>query len=214
MTKTTISYEDKFKQLQHQLLSAYETYYVWKTLQREEYNAVYKLNNGFWSAVLPALQHEWFMGLARIFECSSYSKSGKIISVHSLIETHPNATRAQKATDFLDTNSTVLFNIDRIRDLRYAHNNASYLTNTKVFGSRFEIKYTEIEEVFEFTDKMLGILHPEEDNGYSLDHLKKEAEFHTKDVLTGLKYFNEKRTEYRNNWQANLQQQYEFPPKN
>ncbi|HQU08046.1 MAG: hypothetical protein B7X04_03285 [Parcubacteria group bacterium 21-54-25] len=38
----TISYEEKFKQLQNLLLADYATFYVWETLQNEKYN-MYKI---------------------------------------------------------------------------------------------------------------------------------------------------------------------------
>lgn len=195
-----ISYKQKFEQLQHLLLGAYETFYVWKALQNEKYNELYKINNGFWSAVIPALQHEWFIALARLFENSKYSKSGSVISVYSLIHEHPNKERAAQASDFLHKNKKVIQNISRIRDHRYAHNNANFLVNPKEFEARFSIKYAELEDMFEFSDKLLGLLHPEDGHGYTLDHMKKEAERDTKDAIDGLEYFNAKRKEHREKW--------------
>jgi hypothetical protein len=212
MGRKSISYEDKFKQLQNLLLGAYETFYVWKALQKEEYNELFPVSNAFWVVTLPALQHEWFMGLARLFEDSSYSKSGAVVSVYSLIQEHPLKERTEIANDFLNKNKVVINNIARIRDYRHAHNNADFLINSKDFEKRFPIKYGEIEDIFEFTDKMLGILHPEDGHGYSLDHMKEEAERHTSDVMVGLKYFYQKREEYRRNWITTRQGKYEFPP--
>lgn len=207
------SYNKKFEQLQHLLLGAYETFYVWKTLQKEEYNKTYTINNGFWGAVLPALQHEWFIGLARLFENSKYTKNGKVFSMYSLIEEHPDKERVKMAKEFLDKNIKAIENITRIRDHRHAHNNVSFHVDPKESEKKFPIKYSEIEDIFEFTDKMLGILHPDDGHGYSLDHLKEEAERDTKDVIDGLEYFNNKRIEHRNLWVKNGAGTIHFPPK-
>jgi hypothetical protein len=208
-----ISYKQKFEQLQHQLLGAYETFYAWKALQDEKYNELYRLDNGFWSAVIPALQHEWFIGLARLFEDSKYSKNGTVISAYSLIQEHPNKERAKQAGEFLDKNQKVINNISRIRDHRHAHNNANFLVNPKEFEVRFSIKYTELEDMFEFSDKLLGFLHPEDGHGYVLDHMREETERDTKDVMEGLKYFNTKRKEHRERWRQEGGDPF-FPPKN
>jgi len=208
-----ITYEEKFKQLQNLLLAAFETFYTWKTLQNEEYNDLYKINSGFWGAVIPALQHEWFIGLARLFEDSQYARSGAIVSVYSLISEHPNKERAAQATEFLDKNKKVINNIARIRDHRHAHNNANFLVNPKDFEKRFSIKYSELESMFEFSDQLLGILHPEDEHGYMLNHLKEEAERDTKGVVEGLRYFNTKRNEHRQRWLKDRVGSIHFPPK-
>jgi hypothetical protein len=200
MSVHSISYEAKFAQLQTLLLGAYETFYTWKALQNEEYNDLYKINNGFWSAVIPALQHEWFIGLARLFEDSKHSRSGTVVSVYSLIQEHPNKERAQQAKEFVEKNQRVIQNITRIRDHRHAHNNANFLINPKEFEKRFSIKYAELEGMFEFSGKLLGFLHPEDGHGYMLDHLKEEAERDTKDTMGALRYFNTKRKEHREKW--------------
>jgi hypothetical protein len=209
-----ITYEEKFKQLQTLLLAAYETFYVWKALQDEKYNDLYKKSSGFWSAIIPALQHEWFIGLARLFEDSQHTRSGKVVSVYSLISEHPNKERAGKASEFLDKNKGVINNIARIRDHRHAHNNANFFVNPKEFEKKFSIKYGDLEGMFEFSDKLLGILHPEDGHGYMLDHLKEEAERDTKDVMEGLQYFNTKRDEHRQKWVKDGIGSIHFPPKN
>jgi hypothetical protein len=207
-----ITYKQKFEQLQHLLLGAYATYYTWKALQKEEYNELYRINNDFWSAVIPALQHEWFIGLARLFEDSRYSKSGSVVSVFSLIAEHPNKERAKEAGIFLDKNQKVLKNITRIRDHRHAHNNAEFLINPQDFEKRFSIKYAELDEIFEFSDRILSFLHPEDGHGYVLGHLREEAERDTKDVMDGLEYFNTKRKEHREKWVKDGIGSPAFPP--
>ena len=210
--KKTPSYEEKFRQFQSLFLASYETYYVWKALQNEEHNELFSFNNGFWSAVIPALQHEWFIGLARLFEDSVLSKQGTVVSVYALIESHPNQSKVKEASEFFDKNHVVINSITRIRDHRHAHNNMNALMNPKDFEKRFPLKYSEVEDIFEFADRILSILHPEDGHGYMLDHLKEDGERHTKDVIEALRYFNKKRNEYREKWMENGNN-YQFPPK-
>lgn len=205
------SYEEKFKKTQDLLLGAFSTYYSWKSLQVPENQNIYNVNNDFWSVTIPALQHEWFLGLARIFEDSSYTRNGQVLSVYSLITNHPDNVRKQQAQDFLDKNKKVLTNIERVRDHFHAHNNLDALMNPKEFELRFSIKYDEIEEIFQFADKLLGILHPEDGHGFVLDHLKEEAEKDTQDVITGLKYFNKKRKDHYQSWTYNSTNIHDFP---
>ncbi len=195
-----MTYKQKFQQLQHLLLGTYSTFYVWKILQNEEYNCLYKTDNGFWSVVLPALQHEWFIGLARIFEDSKYSKSGAVVSVYSLVMEHPVKERVKEVTLLLSENDKVIKNIARIRDHRYAHNNINFLINPKEFEKKFLIKYSEIERIFEFSDKLLSLLHPEDGHGYMLERLREEAERDSIDVMKSLTFFNKMRDEHRQKW--------------
>ncbi|MFA5172816.1 MAG: hypothetical protein WC435_00225 [Candidatus Paceibacterota bacterium] len=195
-----ITYKEKFEQLQDLLLGAFNTFYVWKALQTEENNDVYKEDGNFWSVVIPALQHEWFISLARLFEDSRFSDKGKVISVHALIKEHPNSTKVKDAKEFIQKNDRVFKNITRIRDLRHAHNNARFLVSPKGFEKKFELKYGELEEIFEFADKLLEILHPEDNYGYILDHMKDEARIHTEDIIRGLRYFFNERNKYRKRW--------------
>lgn len=208
-----ISYKEKFEQFQHLMLAAFGTFYVWKSLQNEEYNDVYKMDGSFWSAVLPALQHEWFIGLARLFEESRYSSEGRVISVYVLMREHPDSVRVKEVGEFLKRNGRVLNNIARIRDHRHAHNNAQFLISPKDFQKRFEIKYSELEEIFEFANKLLGILHPEDDHGYVLDHLKKEAQTHTEDIVRAVRHFFAERNEHRKKWAHGEVDDPDFPSK-
>lgn len=214
MSKAKISYKDRFGQFQHQAIVAYEAYYVWKALQKPENQEIYNANSGFWSVALLALQNEWFMGLARLYEESSHSQSGKVISVHSLVSDHPNQERAKLAKAFVEQNRPVLNNIARIRDHRLAHNNAQLLTNPKEFEKRFSIKYADLDRIFEFTAELLGILYPDDGHGYALDHLKSEAEHHTDYLIDGLKYFYEQRKEHINKFVRGEINNPTFPPKN
>lgn len=208
-----VSYKDKFDKLQGLLLSAYTTFYVWKRLQNEKNNDLYNFNKGFWAAVLPALQNDWFIGLARLFEDSRYAQSGEVISVHSLISEHANKRRVEEANEFLIKNSKVIKNIARIRDNRHAHNNARTLVDPKDFEKKFSVRYDELEAMFEFSDKILGILHPEDGHGYMLNHLKEEAERDTDDIIVGLRYFNTKRSNHRQKWVKEGIGSIHFPPK-
>jgi hypothetical protein len=207
-----LSYAEKFKLLQDHLLAAFQTFEFWKTLQNPENQTVYNKNPAFWNTVFRSMQESWFMGLARIFEDSQYSESGKVLSVFGLVEEHPNQVRAQEARNFISENSAAIANINRIRDHHYAHNNTKHLADPSVLMERFPLKNEEIIKIFHFSDKLLSLLHPDDGNGYVLDHIQDEARRDANDVVAGLKYFNEKRDAHFEDTLNGKGFDFKFPP--
>ena len=92
-----MTYKLKFDAIKQQLLGALSTYYLWKTLRDSK--ELYLYNKEFWWLVIPALQNEWFMVLARLHESSQWTKSGKVLSIFSLLQDHPDTERAAKALE-------------------------------------------------------------------------------------------------------------------
>ncbi len=205
------TYREKFDKITNLLLAAYLTFYVWKALQKEENNDVFT-GSEFWTVVIPALQHEWFIGLARLYEDSNYSKRGTVLSVYSLIPEHPDKERAKQAEDFLEKNAATLNSINRVRDHEHAHNNTTHLLKPGELFKRFPLKYHEIEELFEFTDKLLSILNPEEGHSWVVSHLREDAERDTEDVISGLRYFKTQRTKHRERYARGETDDHTFPP--
>ncbi|MDE1945458.1 MAG: hypothetical protein KGI03_04295 [Patescibacteria group bacterium] len=212
MARRPIPYEKKFEQLQQRLVSAYATFYVWKALQNDAYNKIYKHHNPFWAAVLPALQHEWLIELARVYEDSSWSKAGVVVSAQALAREAPNAARAKEAVDLLQANNSTIQSIGRLRDNQLAHNNARHLSDPKKLLEKFPLKYADIEDVFELTHKILSLLHPEDGHGYMLDHVKKEAEIHTKGLMELVWWVQQKRDQHREEWRKTGVGSIHFPP--
>ncbi len=116
----------------HELLKqAHYVFYVWKALQNEKYNSIYATNHFFWRATLDSLQNEWLMLLAKVYENSSHSKSGKVLSVYYLLDKQKDSIRAQKAKVILDEHKETIENICILRSNRLAHTNQTHDGLTK-----------------------------------------------------------------------------------
>ena len=186
-----MTYKLKFDAIKQQLLGALSTYYLWKTLRDSK--ELYLYNKEFWWLVIPALQNEWFMVLARLHESSQWTKSGKVLSIFSLLQDHPDTERAAKAYKFLNDNSEILSKIKSYRHNINAHNNLEVIGNKGKFEADNIILYSEIESFFNFTSEMLSILENNNGVGYMLEHIKDEAKFSGLHTIQALKYFELKK---------------------
>jgi len=67
-------YKSRFEVLYQLLARTHLCFYVWKGLQKKEYEVLFAKNSNFWSAVLFSLLEGWLQSLANTYEESKYSK--------------------------------------------------------------------------------------------------------------------------------------------
>jgi len=188
------SYESKFNKIKTQLLNAFATFHVWKALQVETNKEIYKDNIGFWSPTIPALEREWLITLARLFEDSRHTKRGDTLSIYSLITEHPDSDKKTAAEAYLLKNKNIYSDIKELRDKHLAHNDLKALMNVRGKGRKLTIGA--IEDMLNFTNELLKILDSDNDRSYSLSVLKQQAETDTEYLIIALKYFHENRDKY------------------
>lgn len=168
-------------------------FYVWKSLQKEEYNKHFKYNNIFWSATLSALHYSCLSALSKLYEKSNYSKTNKVISVFSLLENQLDKKKKSVVEGYLLKHSNTIKNLKVRRDNEFAHNNKEHLLNPKNIESKKPLKYKDIEKLLDDTPDILSNLHPDSNVGYSYFGFKNNCRDGVEYFMKQLDFFfNEK----------------------
>jgi hypothetical protein len=205
-------YERRFEKAYSRLVEAHGFFFVWRALQKKEYEEYWKGTANFWNPVISALDQSWMLSLAKIYENSSYSKNDEVISIHSLVEHQPDTKRKEEARKLLEEKKNLLKNIEIVRHHILAHNNAEHKISREEVFKRFPIKYAEIEALFSMTEELFHLLHPEPNHSLSMEGFNEKCETDVKAVMKKMKF-----------WEDELLKHYErikngepysdFPPK-
>jgi len=206
-----VEYKQRFEKAYQLLVEAHAFYFTWKGLQKEEYRQYWK-ELSFWNAVICALDRSWMLSLAKIYEKSDYSEKDEIISIYSLVEHQTDEERKKKAKEILENKREVLKNISIIRHNLGAHNNAKYILNPNDLLEKFPIKYDEINSLFEMTIDIFHLLHPENDNGLTMDLFNEECINDTRMIMKKLKYYDNERQRHYEKCKNREIPQSVFPP--
>lgn len=189
-------------------------FYVWKHLQKEEYNKHFKYNNIFWFATLHALHYSWLSSLSKLYEDSNYSKTNKVISVFSLMKNQPDQAKKDIIKNYLLKHSNTIKNLKTRRDNEFFHNNKEHLLNPKNIESKKPIKYKEIEALLNDTPSILSNLHPDSNVGYSYFGFEKNCQDSVKYFMKQLDFFFNEKEKHTEKFKKGEVSNILFPPLN
>lgn len=205
-------YETRFEKLFREFNEAHLFFFTWRALQKEEYEKHWKQESNFWNAVNSSLNKSWMLALAKIYEESSFSKKDEIISLFSLVNHQIDSGRQKQIKDFLNMNKNLFKNIKIIRDNILAHINAEYKMSREDLFKKFPIKYGEIEKLFEATEELFHLLHPQSNHSLSMEGFNQGCETDVKKIMEKIAFFtNEQRKHFERI--ENGVPYSEFPPK-
>jgi hypothetical protein len=205
-------YKRRFENAYSLLVEAHSFFFVWRALQKKAYEPLWKGTANFWGAVIPALDQSWMLALAKIYENSAWSKNDTIISIYSLVEHQADTGRKSKAKQLLAKKKVLLKNLKTVRNRLLAHNNAKHRENPKELFKKYPIKYKEIEELFEMTEQIFHLLHPEPNHGLSMEGFNEKCGKDVELVMKKLKYYNDERLKHFQKMKNGMPFT-EFPPK-
>ena len=189
-------YEKRFEEAYKKLVEAHSFFFVWRALQKEEYNHYWRGTTNFWGAVNSSLNQSWMLSLAKIYENSSYSKNDEVISIYSLVEHQLDAGRKEKAEKLLEDKKEFLKNISIIRHHLLAHNNAEQKIDRTELFKRFPIKYADIEALFVMTEELFHLLHPEPNHSLSMEGFNEKCEQDVKRVMQKMKFWEDEQLKH------------------
>lgn len=205
-------YNGRFEKAYSHLTEAHGFFFVWKALQKKEYEHYWRGTSNFWTATISALDQSWMLSLARIYENSFYSKNDEVISLYSLVEHQPDTQRKEKAKKLLEEKEDLLKNIGIIRHHILAHNNAEHkITREKLF-KRFPIKYSEIESIFAMTEEIFHLLHPEPNHSLSMEGFNEKCGKDVEMVMKRMKFWEDEHLKHVQRIEDGKPYS-EFPPK-
>lgn len=143
------TWEKGFAVFYKEIQEAFSSFYVWKALQKKEYNKIFEKNGYFWSSVLGSLKTDFLIRLARAYEDSRFTKKdGSVFSAYSICSN----IDLPEAKSILDKNKDLLHKLGDWRDQTLMHNDI----NPKLP----KIKNGDIEKIFGISKKLLPLLDP------------------------------------------------------
>jgi len=209
------TYKEKFDSLYQLIARANGVFYSWRGLQKKEYEKIFNNNKAFWVSTLISMEENWLNQLANLYEEGKYSKSGKLISIPSLIIDLENTgliTKANAAKKIIKKNYGIIKNIGILRNHQLSHNNVDHLINPKNLLKKFPIKYKKVEDLLKISGKLLSALNPDKDHGYAFERFNEDAERDSQEVIKKLAYFEKLKSEHLKKFKSGEVNSPMFPP--
>lgn len=136
-----------FKRLSYLVFQIMHQFFVWRHLQRPEYDSAYKDRKHFWTTVIIALYEAFLLNLANIFD----EKDKRVLSVYTFLEKLKDKTKRQTLVDLVHSAKyeNALKRLSQWRNNMLAHKNMHFVLNPKELTARFPFTYEEIENLLE-----------------------------------------------------------------
>ena len=125
---------------------AFSQFVIWKDLQNAEYNPIFEKNKYVWTTLIRSLFLGFSAKLAKLTENFTEKQNpryGEVISIFYLLEL------------VLEEYKETLEKIKRLRNKILMHNDLETLTNLNSFTKELDLKYGDIEDVFQ---KLISVL--------------------------------------------------------
>ena len=161
-------------------------FYVWKTLQNNNYNKIYNKDKYFWTAVIYSLRDNFLIELAKIFE---KTKKYNILSIHYLLDLIPKGEEREDIEKEISNYKPTIDNLIKWRGNLLAHRNKYFALNSNELSKRFPIKNDEIEKLINLLEKMLGkidSLRTKKGIVYTFSLIKEESQKDTENIIKNL----------------------------
>lgn len=121
---------------------AFRQFVIWKNLQNERYNLIFKQNEYLWTTLMRSLLIGFSIELAKLTEKQN-SRHEEVISIFYLLELE------------IEDHRETLEKIKKLRNKVLMHNDLKTLISLDVFMSELDLKYGDIENIFK---KLIYIL--------------------------------------------------------
>lgn len=181
---------DYIPKVRNNISNIYNAFYVWRSLQKAEYNETYNKNKYFWGITIISLQLKWLLGIAMLFE---EPKEGKeVISIPFLLGFIPEGEVKEEIKKEIEKQKPILKNLWKWRCKILAHQDVVVAENIKDFYKEYPIKGGEPEEILDSAQKILGMIKSttvSHSESYSFKIFKEESELDAERVIKELKYF-------------------------
>ena len=148
-------FERNVRKVTDYISSVFNDFYVWKSLQKKEYNEIYKENTYFWNATLPSLQFSYLMGLAKLFD---KRKQKDVLSIYYLIDLIQEKNEKNKIKEEIHKYQSSIKNLVIWRNKILAHCSVFFAHNSRKLFERFPIKGEELENLMNLLEKVLGTI--------------------------------------------------------
>lgn len=148
-------FEKNVSKVTDYISSVFNDFYVWKSLQRKEYNEIYKENIYFWNATLPSLQFSSLMGLAKLFD---KRKQKDVLSIYYLIDLIQEKNEKNKIKEEIGKHQSSIKNLVIWRSNILVHYSIFFAHDSRKLFKKFPIKGEELENLMNLLERVLGMI--------------------------------------------------------
>lgn len=162
----------------------FNRFYVWKTLQNNDYSDIYKKDNGFWVAVIDCLKDGFLIELAKIFE--ENNERNDVLSITYLIKLIPEGIKKEEIKSELKKYDKTIINLKKWRDKILAHRERKYILNSGKISSKYPLKNNEIESLMKLLEKILGMIETTKTGKgivYCFREIERESQTDTNNIV-------------------------------
>jgi len=141
--------------VRNNISNIYNAFYLWRSLQKSEYNNVYNRNKYFWGIIMSSLQDAWLLGIAKLFE---ENKKEEVISIPFLLRFIPKGKEKEEIKEKIDSQKTIVDNLWKWRCKILAHQDKIVANNLPDFYKQYPIKGIDIENLLVAVKEILGMI--------------------------------------------------------
>ena len=207
------NFNNYIAKVRNNISNIYNAFYLWKSLQKAEYNEIYNRNKYFWGITLSSLQLSWLLGIAKLFE--EPRKGQEVISMPFLLRFIPEGEEKEKIKKEIKNQKPILENLWKWRCKILAHQDKVVAENIKDFYKEYPIKGGEIENLLVSIKDILGMIKSATVNHsevYSFKLIKEESKRDAERVVEQLKYFFQERKKHMEKFRKGEIDNPRFPP--
>ena len=206
-------YKERFKILYELLIDAHLYFYTWKGLiQDKGHEKYWERNENFWNTIIRSIRNSFLQAIANIYEDSSFSKKGKVISVYSLASRQRDKKRKEKVKSLLSSNRKIIENVSVVRSNQLSHINAKHFQNPRKLFRKFPIKFKEIENLLGLTDEVLHLLCYDDNHNFDFEILEDSCERDSTRIMVKIKYYTEEEKKHYERVRSGKTPYSNFPP--
>ncbi len=204
---------DYIPKVRNIISNIYNAFYVWRSLQKAEYNEIYNKNKYFWGITIDSLQKKWLLEISKLFEEPREGK--EVISIPFLLGFIPEGEAKEEIKKEIEKQKPILANLWKWRCKILAHEDVVVAENIKDFYKEYPIKGGEPEEILDSAQKILGMIHSTTVNHselYSFRQIKEESERDAEWIIKEIEYFFQEEKKHYEKVRRGEMNDPNFPP--
>jgi len=207
-------FDNYIAKVRNNISNIYNAFYLWKNLQKGEYNEIYNKNKYFWGITLSSLQLNWLLGIAKLFEESKEEQ--EVISIPFLLKFIPDGESKEAIKRKIEEQESVLKNLWKWRCKILAHQDKVVAENIKDFYKKYPIKGANVENLLASIQNILGMIKSatvDHSESYDFRIFKEESERDAEQIIKQLQYFFQERKKHMEKFRKGEIHDPHFPPK-
>lgn len=185
------------KQLTNKIANAFNTFYLWESLQKKEYENLWNKNRYFWGVISVSLQLSTFLLPSMIFE--KLEKGKEVISIPFLLSFIPEGENKKKIEEKIKKQESILNKLWKWRCKIFVHQDVIVAGNTVDFCKEYPITKEEMEKILMSAQNILGMIKSTisgEGHSFIFRNFEEGAQIDAEQIMEAVRYFFQEKEKY------------------